>query len=361
VLEGEKALLEVRLEALTAIRDFELRLRLPDGLALSGNGALPGRALAAGEERTEELVIDARHWGVYEVGSLRVRARDRFGLFLFEKPVARSFPLRVYPRPERLRSLLAPLETQVQAGNLVSRGRGAGIEFADVREFVPGDRIRQVNWRVSARRGRLHVNQHHPERNADVVIFIDTFAEVAGGQGTTTLDLAIRGAATLADRYLARRDRVGLIGFGGILRWLRPGMGTLQLYQVLDTLLDTRIVASYAWKGIDVIPAGTLPPEALLLALTPLVDERTVGALLDVRGRGFDVAVLELDPVPLVDPRPDELGQLAHRLWLLQREALRERFRAAGIPIAAWSEQRPLETALEEVTASRRHAVRVRA
>jgi uncharacterized protein (DUF58 family) len=290
-----------------------------------------------------------------------VRARDRFGLFLVEQPSLLSLPVRVYPRPERLRSLLAPVETQAHAGNTVSRERGAGIEFADVREFVPGDRVRHVNWRVSARRGRLHVNQHHPERNADVVIFIDTFAEVAGGQGTTTLDLAVRGAATLAGRYLEVRDRVGLIGFGGIIRWLRPGMGTVQLYRVLDSLLDTRVVASYAWKGIDVIPTGTLPPQALLLALTPLVDERTVGALLDVRGRGFDVAVLELDPVPMVAPRPDELGQLAHRLWLLQREVLRERFRAAGIPIASWSEERPLEAALEEVTAARRHAARVRA
>ena len=361
VLEGEQAPLVVRLEAHTGIHDLELRLRLPDGLAASDAGAIANLSLASGEERTVELQVEAGRWGAYDAGSLLLRARDRFGFFLFEESLLRSLPIRVYPRPEGLRSLLAPLETQAHAGNSVSRERGAGIEFADVREFSPGDRVRHVNWRVSARRGRLHVNQHHPERNADVVIFIDTFAEVAGGQGATTLDLAVRGAATLAGRYLARRDRVGLIGFGGIIRWLRPGMGIVQLYRVLDSLLDTRVVASYAWKGIDVIPAGTLPPQALLLALTPLVDERTVGALLDVRGRGFDVAVLELDPVPLAPARPDELGRLAHRLWLLQREVLRERFRAAGIPIASWSEKRPLEAALEEVTASRRHSVRVRA
>jgi len=95
--------------------------------------------------------------------------------------------------------------------------------------------------------------------------------------------------------------------------------------------------------------------------LTPLVDERSISALLDVRGRGFDVAVIELDPVPFVAARPDEAGELAHRLWLLQREALRERFRAAGVPIATWNEQRPLEGALEEVRSSRRHIGRVRA
>jgi uncharacterized protein (DUF58 family) len=341
------------------IRDLELVLRLPNGLRLAEGGSLAGVTLGAGEERTIELRIEARRWGAYDVGSMLIRSRDRFGLLLFERPFVRNLRLRVYPRPEALRAILAPLETQVQAGNAVSRERGDGIEFADVRQFAAGDRVRHVNWRVSARRGELHVNQHHPERNADVVIFIDTFAEVGEGRGTT-LDLAIRGAASLAARYLASRDRVGMIGFGGIIRWLRPGMGMVQHYRLIDSLLDTKVVASYAWKGIDVIPSGTLPPRALLLALTPLVDERTIGALLDVRGRGFDVAVIELDPVPFAKARPDPAGELAHRLWLLQREALRESFRAAGIPIATWNEQRPLEAALEEVRSSRRHGGRVR-
>jgi uncharacterized protein (DUF58 family) len=360
VLEGETALLEVRVTSAAPVRRLELGLRLPAGLEAAAGAARRSLSLAAGEERVVESPVRGRRYGAYELGAITVRARDRFGLMLFERSFPTSLRLRVLPRPESLRSLLAPLETQVHAGNTVSRERGSGIEFADVRPFLPGDRVRHVNWRVSARRGELHVNQHHPERNADVVIFLDTFAEVGDDEGTT-LDLAVRGAAGLAGIYLRSRDRVGLVGFGGILRWLRPGMGTVQLYRLMDSLLDTRVITSYAWKGIDVIPSGILPPKALILALTPLLDERTIGALLDVRGRGFDVAVIELDPVGLVEPRADERGELAHRLWLLQRGALRDRFRAAGIPIATWNRERPLEAALEEVRASRRRVARVRA
>jgi uncharacterized protein (DUF58 family) len=361
LLEGEQALLRVRLQATSPARRLEVSLRLPAGLELAeGDPRRTTVSLAAGEERLLEARIEGKRWGAYEIGSLTVRARDRFGLLLFERRVPTSLPVRVLPRPEALRELLAPLETMTHSGNTVSRERGAGIEFADVRPFLPGDLVRHVNWRVSARRGELHVNQHHPERNADVVLFLDTFAEVGEG-GRTTLDMSIRGAAALAGNYLRSRDRVGLVGFGGILRWLRPGMGTLQLYRLMDSLLDMRVITSYAWKGIDVIPTGILPPQALVLALSPLLDERTIGALLDVRGRGFDVAVIELDPVGLVEARPDERGELAHRLWLLQRSALRERFRSAGIPIATWSRERPLEVAVEEVRASRRHVARVRA
>ena len=110
-----------------------------------------------------------------------------------------------------------------------------------------------------------------------------------------TLERAVRAAATLAGRHLARRDRVGLVTFGGVLRWLEPGFGLVQRYRLIDALLETGVEFSYAWKDVNVIPARTLPPKALVLAVTPLLDERSIAALLDLaaprarprRDRGF--------------------------------------------------------------------------
>ena len=85
--------------------------------------------------------------------------------------------LKVYPGGETLQHLLRPLETQAFAGSQVARTRGEGIEFADLRPFMTGDRVRRVNWRATARRGEPWVNEIHPERSADVVLFLDTFAE----------------------------------------------------------------------------------------------------------------------------------------------------------------------------------------
>ena len=124
---------------------------------------------------------------------------------------------------ELLQRLVAPLDTQLATGDLVARARADGLEFADTRQFVPGDRLRSVDWRASARRGELIVNERHPDRNADVVLFLDSFAEARSDEEADgTLELAVRAAATLAGRYLERRDRVGLVTFGGILRWLEP-------------------------------------------------------------------------------------------------------------------------------------------
>ena len=119
----------------------------------------------------------------------------------------------------------------------------------------------------------LVVNERHPERNADVILFLDTFADARAG-GRSTLDLAVRATSTLASRYLERRDRVGLVSFGGILRWLTPGMGISQRYRIVDALLESEIVFNYAWKDVSIIPARTLPPQALVVAVTPLLDDR---------------------------------------------------------------------------------------
>jgi uncharacterized protein (DUF58 family) len=175
------------------------------------------------------------------------------------------------------------------------------------------------------------------------------------------LDLAARATAVLADAYADRRDRIGLISFGGILRWLSPDLGVAQLYRVVDALLDTQVVLSYYWKEIDVIPRRTLPPNALVFALSPLLDPRSVGALLDLRARGHDLAVIDVSPVPFT-VRPDSgLDAIAYDIWALRRDALRQSLQRSGVAVAEWRAGTPLQAALEEVRAYRRHARYARA
>ena len=226
-------------------------------------------------EREHTLRVRCDRWGGYVLGDIYLRARDRFGVFRFEGHWEQRVPLKVYPREETLEVALRPRETQVFAGNEVARQKAEGIEFADLRPFSYGDRMRRINWRASARRGELWVNEHHTERNTDVVLFLDTFVE-ARRLDASTLDGAVRAAASLSSEYLRQRDRVGLVSFGGLLRWFLPGSGLIQRYRIIDALLDTEVFENYAWKDIDVIPPRTLPPQALVVALTPLLDPRAV-------------------------------------------------------------------------------------
>ena len=356
-LEGEDVHVSVELSAPIGADRVEVFLPLPAELHVpEGNP----RAVALSGERTLDVVVQCERWGAFAIGPLLLRCRDRLGFHAWEAQIGAARPLRVYPRVETVRTMLAPLETQVFIGNQTSRAKSEGIEFADIRGWAPGDRVRSINWRATARRGELHVNQQHPERNTDVVLFLDTFTDVrTGSRGT--LDLTVRAATSLAHKYLERKDRVGVVSFGGYLSWLLPASGTRQLYRIVDSLLQMDIVLSFARKGIDILPPRTLPPKALVLALTPLLDVRSAAALLDLRARGFDLVVIEVSPVPFVRPGSDELSKLAYRLWRLSRESLRLRYEQAGVPVVEWVDGEPLDAVLEEVTAFRRHARPARA
>jgi uncharacterized protein (DUF58 family) len=357
-VQGETIDLVLRIESDVPLEALELLVDLPAGLEVKERAvALRVQAQTPLERR---MAVRCERWGGFRPGLVLARVRDPLGLFTYELDAAPAGLLRVYPLEESLRALVRPGKTQTFSGNEVARLKGDGIEFADVRPFVPGDRVRRINWRASARRGDLWVNEAHPERNTDVVVFLDAFAE-ARDEAAGTLDLAVRAASSLASRYLARRDRVGLVSFGGILRWLVPSMGRTQVYRIVDALLDTEIAFSYAWKGVDVIPPRTLPPQALVVALTPLLDERTAAALLDLRARGFDLAIVEVSPLPFVGSGSTEAERLARRLWALQRDVLRHRYRELGVAVAEWREDGSLQGAVEEVTAFRRAARTVHA
>jgi len=356
-LEGEDVRATVEVSGAESVSRIDVLLPLPDELRERDRRNPTGVPASAGRV---ELTIRCVRWGAFRLGPVLVRARDVLSFHTWEATIGAGQPLRVYPSVETMRSLLEPLETQVYVGNQVSRTRGDGIEFADIREWHPGDRLRRVNWRASARRGELWVNEQHPERNTDIVLFLDTFTDARLGM-RGTLDLTVRAAASLAHRYLQRKDRVGVVSFGGFVSWLLPASGTRQLYRIVDSLLQMGIVLSFATKNIDVLPPRTLPPRALVLALTPLLDTRSTAALLDLRARGFDLVVVEVSPVPFVKPFGDDLSSLSYRLWSLSREALRAQFEWAGIPTVSWTDGEALDAVLEEVRAFRRYARPVRA
>ena len=359
-LDRERALQDETVEATLILRTespvgrLELLLDLPNGIVAETPN--PQIVLLDFHERRElHYVLRCERWGAFVLGDLVLRSPEAFGLLVHEWSLERPMPLKVYPRGEELQRLLRPLETQAFAGNQVPRARGEGIEFADLRPFVPGDRVRRVNWRATARRGEPWVTETHPERSSDVVIFLDTFLE-ARQRDEGTLDAAVGAASSLATHYLQEKDRVGFVAFGGVINWLNVSSGLVQLYRILDSILDAEIFLSYAWKDIDLLPVRALPPHALVLALSPLLDERAVRSLLDLRARGFDLAVIEISPAPFAPAGPDELDELAHRLWLMRREALRSRYLRLGVPVVEWGGEVPLQAALEEVRRYKRHA-----
>jgi uncharacterized protein (DUF58 family) len=209
VLEGDEVVLEVELWALRGVTRLDVLVRLPEWLVVE-EGDNPVRCGCRPARRGRLTFRLARR----APGALTCSAtccsvaRTRSACSATTSRSRATSSSGSSPREEQLRSLLRPRETQPYVGEEVSRRRGDGIEFADIRPFAFGDMVTRINWRATARRGELWVNDRHPERNTDIVLFLDSFTEARRGEAST-LDLALRAAATLARGYIGKRDRVG--------------------------------------------------------------------------------------------------------------------------------------------------------
>jgi uncharacterized protein (DUF58 family) len=348
LFEGESTTVTVTISARSAIPLMEILEPLPAGseVAAGQNRAL--FALRPGQTARWSYEVRCALRGLRELGRVEVRVRDRWALTTWSRSHVETRSVHVYPRIAPLRSLPRPVNiTRASIGDYVSPALGEGIEPGDIREFAPGDRLKQVNWRASLRAGKLYVTQHHRERNADVVIMLDTLAEV-GRAPDTTLDLGVRAAASLATGYLARKDRVGLINYGGLIHWVRPGSGRVQYERLADALARASVVFTYVAKDLAMVPPRVLPPQALVIAVSSLLDPRFITAVLDLSARGFDLVVLVVSPVEVTRATlpPSPRDDLACRLWNLERGGRLGELRRQGLRVVEWRHPEPLEVAL---------------
>ena len=211
---------------------------------------------------------------------LRSGARDALGLLVYEQTSGDRRPLKVYPLG-RAAPLRAPPPRDAgvrrEPGRARPRRRASSSPTCARSSTATGyGGSTGGRPRGAASSGSTSM---HPERNTDVVIFLDTFAE-ARREDAGTLDLASARPRRSPTRYLARRTASGSSSFGGVLNWLTAGDRDVQLYRIVDALLDAEILLSYAWKDIDVIPrADAAAARARRSPLSPLLDERALAAL----------------------------------------------------------------------------------
>lgn len=156
------------------------------------------------------------------------------------------------------------------AGRYHSVFKGQGMEFQEVREYVPGDDIRTIDWNVTAHHGTPFVKKFSEERELTVMLLVDVSASNAFASGSQLKrDLAAEVAALLAFSAIANRDRVGVILFTDrVEKYIPPAKGQTHVLRVISEILSFRPSS----KGTDLAPA--------LARLNSVQRRRTVAFLL---------------------------------------------------------------------------------
>lgn len=352
VLEGDRVTGRLEL-AWDGPLDAQVVVHRLRGVAAATPADTPSWSLPATTGAVQlPIQLQATHWGRHTIGEVWLQLRAPFGLLRWTGMVVTGPTLRVLPGRERLTRLLDPSESRTVLGMHRSTRLGDGYEFAELRPYTPGDRLRDLNWGATARHRRPFVNRHHPELSGEVVIAIDAFADRSTGS-TEALARAARAAWALASIHLQANDRVGLVGLGGRTQWLQPAGGRRAKYTLLETLLEIggEVAGSSMRYGTDLRTA--VPASALVVALTSLHDPRTIRTLQSWRARGRSVAVAMIDTSDLLGEPASTADALARRLWSIELGRHKRQLTAVGIPVVTVADDGPISPVVSALRRAR--------
>lgn len=282
------------------------------------------------------LVATVSSWGSYRWGPVVLAARRHVTL-----PVPPLFDAKApTPHPSGL------------VGLNRARRPGDGTEFASVRPFVVGDRLRRINWRVSQRVGDLHVTSTWAEQDSLVVLIVDATNDVGRSEGVdgtaSSLDVGVRAAGAIAEHHLRRGDRVGLRILGGGARtWMPAASGRAHLERILDTLA-TVVVGTVPEYSRDRQAMG-VEAGALVVVLSPMMSRTALQHALALRRNGLSVVAVDTLPAGFVADSEDAAESLARRIRLLERSADLTRVREVGVPVIPWRGSGSLDPVLRDM------------
>lgn len=249
---------------------------------------------------------------------------------------ARILSLRRLPLPFRMFGL---------SGGHDSRRPGDGGEFRDIGQFAPGDRLRRIDWRVTARRaqapGDLYVRHSFATADATVLVVMDSRDDIAElvlprsagpkPETATSLDLAREAAASIAKGYANSGDRIGFRDLAGSTRAFAPGGGTAHLQRLLSGISRTRPIGAPTRRlRPPVIPAG-----ALVYVLSTFLDGEAARMAELWRAAGHRVVAVDVLPVTPREGLKRE-QEVALRMVLLERESRISELAAVGVDVIRW-------------------------
>ena len=290
-------------------------------------GPQPARQLrlAAGKTASEAVVVVPQRRGREAAGAFFIDSIGPLGLgrrrVRFELP----WEVVVYPPlvSVRLRASVAEALRRRDAGMKPIRQLGEGRLFESLREWVSGDDIRHIDWKATARRGKVITRQYEAERRQQVLLVLDTgrlmTADVAAG--VARLDFAVQAALELAYAAAQHDDNVGIMTFAdGVQHFVAPERGRTGVRRVLDVLavVEPKLVEP-DYPGAFRYLAARNRKRALTVLFTDVVDRFASDALV------ANVATLRPRHLPLaVTLRNPELDAAATQRPATPRDAFRK-------------------------------------
>lgn len=289
---------------------------------------------------TLKIVVRSTHWGCGSVGPALIAMNSTWGAFRSGPSVVASAALVTVPLPAVFDTNVPAPHPSGLVGVNRSAIRGDGTEFASVRPFHVGDRLRRIHWPVSLRTGALHVAGTYTDRDTEVIIVLDAGNDVGWSDGDagapTSLDLGVRAAGAIAEHFMRRGDRVGLRTFATVkTARLTSATGAAHLRRLLIELANVQ-VGTAGLRRTDPPPLG-LRGGGLVVMLSPMLSPAALQQAVTLVRQQLTVLVVDTLPEGVGGPDGvDPSRTLAWRIRLLERQDEIRRVEEQGVPVVAW-------------------------
>jgi len=328
-----------------AIDHLSLSEPLQTGARLLTGRLHQAAALLPGEETKLNYTFQTVR-GTFTWKEIRAVASDSLGLIETEMKLPAEARVEVTPELRRYRPF--PLQAQrtlPSTGSIPARRGGSGTNFWGVREYHPGDPLRRLDWRLTARHPRqFFTKEFEQEAIADVGLIVDARGKTNLRRGEDCLfDHLARATAALSEVFLRQGNRVSMLVWGEPLITVFPGYGKVQLNRILRALANSSPASDGSLDDLHFVPVQMFPSHSLIVVLSPLASND--GQLFPrLRAYGYQVLLICPDPFDFaqIALSGDQPTQLATRLARLERQVELAKVARLWIPVIDWRVSQPL-------------------
>ena len=318
---------------------------LQSGMSIKNGQNKQSAILQAGENAVFKYTFQSER-GSFAWETIRAKISDPFGLIETELDLPAEAKIQVRPEFNKIRPFpLRPQRTLHSAGSIPARLGGSGTDFWGVREYHPGDPLRRLDWRLTARHPhKFFTKEFEQEEIADIGLILDARQKTNLRIGEDSLfEHAARATASLAEVFLRQGNRVSLLVYQRHTTSVFPGYGKLQLNRVLHALARITPESDDSLNSLQFLPIQMFSSHSLIVIISPLMSGDWK---LFRRLRAYGYQVLLISPDPLDYARhilPIDLdSRLATRLTRLERQIEINQITQLWIPVIDWQVSQPL-------------------
>ncbi|UCH89091.1 MAG: DUF58 domain-containing protein [Thermoplasmata archaeon] len=313
--------------------------------------------LRPGEVVDIEYTIRCPLRGFYLLGPVIMRRSDFFSIFNDTLQLQEQSPITIYPKvPDIKEVAIDSRYRKIHPGSVVMKHIGTGTEFHSIRDYVPSDPFKKINWKVSARYRKLMVNQHEVEDVFDAMIFVDARELTRSGSLLRNpLEYSVKAAVALSRTMMKRTNRVGLVTYNNRVRIIGPGIGENQLAMITGMLTGTYSMGNVSIRSAIDIATPYMTPRSPIILISPLDEDTGLkDTIRDLCSKKFNIVIISPSAIDF----EFEITQAMHgqspkyQMVKMERENLLTELRGYGANVIDWMPNKPIEEVLAEVRSS---------